>query len=118
MLAGSGHLTKLNTGTLTLDGMTNSYGGGTTINQGTVSISGDVNLGAPATLTLNGGTLLVTAGTAANAAAGTATLSAGRGITLVRQWRDDQHRLQQSDLDAARKRWPSSTTASSAAPVV
>ena len=82
MLAGSGHLTKLNTGVLTLDGMTNSYGGGTTINQGTVSISADVNLGAPATLTLNGGTLLVTAGTAANAAAGTATLSAGRGITL------------------------------------
>ena len=40
VLAGSGHLTKLNTGVLTLDGMTNSYGGGTTINQGTVSISG------------------------------------------------------------------------------
>ena len=82
VLAGSGLLTKLNTGMLTLAGMTNSYSGGTTINQGTVSIDADANLGAPATLTLNGGTLLVTAGTAANAAAGTATLSAGRGITL------------------------------------
>ena len=82
VLAGSGRLTKLNTGTLTLDAMTNTYVGGTTINQGTVSISADNNLGVPATLTLNGGTLLVTAGTAANAAAGTATLSAGRDINL------------------------------------
>ena len=80
-LAGAGSLTKTNAGTLTLGG-TNTYGGGTTINQGTVSISADANLGAPAALTLNGGTLLVTAGTAANAAAGTATLSSGRGITL------------------------------------
>ena len=82
VLAGSGLLTKLNTGMLTLAGLNNSYSGGTTINQGTVSISADINLGAPATLTLNGGTLLMTAGTAANAAAGTATLSAGRDITL------------------------------------
>ena len=75
---GSGTLTKNNSGTLTLSGV-NTFTGATTINGGTVAIAADLGLGAApgvataAQLTLNGGTLQVTA---------TATLATNRGTTL------------------------------------
>jgi fibronectin-binding autotransporter adhesin len=55
------NLTKVGTGTLTLSG-TNLYTGTTTIDAGTISISNDSNIGAGGPVTLNGGTLLTTAG--------------------------------------------------------
>ena len=67
-IAGTGPLVKTGTASVTI-GTVNSYSGGTIINGGTLSISKDANLGAvpaaPATnITLNGGSLQVTAGTA------------------------------------------------------
>ncbi|MDP6636927.1 MAG: autotransporter-associated beta strand repeat-containing protein [Phycisphaerae bacterium] len=54
---GTGSLTKLGTGTLTLSGAS-SYGGGTTISDGVLSISADNNLGtAGSAVTFEGGTL-------------------------------------------------------------
>ncbi len=78
IMAGTGDLTKDGTGTLTLSGV-NSYSGSTTIENGTLSISADSNLGAapgaatPGHLTFDGGTLNTTA---------TFTLDSNRGIAL------------------------------------
>jgi fibronectin-binding autotransporter adhesin len=79
VIGGNGGLTKSGAGTLTFTAA-NIFSGITTINQGTVSISADSNLGpAPGSvsanqLTLNGGRLYVTGGGM--------TLSGNRGITL------------------------------------
>ena len=62
-IGGSGPVTKLGSGTLTLSG-TNTYTGGTVISEGTLSISKDENLGATnGTLTINGATVALTATT-------------------------------------------------------
>ncbi len=59
-MSGSGALVKQNTGTLTLSG-SNSYGGGTTIKAGSISISDNSNLGsASGGVTFDGGTLRTT----------------------------------------------------------
>jgi fibronectin-binding autotransporter adhesin len=59
-MSGSGAFVKQNTGTLTLSG-TNSYGGGTTIKAGTLSISDNSNLGSSSGgVTFDGGTLRTT----------------------------------------------------------
>ncbi|MPZ33582.1 MAG: autotransporter domain-containing protein [Rhodospirillales bacterium] len=61
VIAGSGALTKIGSGTLRLAG-NNSYAGGTSVNQGTLAIASDGNLGAPSGgLALNGGELRPTA---------------------------------------------------------
>ena len=68
---GGGVLRKTGTGTLTLAGA-NTYSGGTVVNQGTLRVSSDANLGSGAgALSLNGGVLQ-----------NTATFSTGRTITL------------------------------------
>ncbi|MCP4565836.1 MAG: autotransporter domain-containing protein [Bosea sp.] len=78
---GTGGLTKLGAGTLTLTG-TSSYTGGTSILGGTLSISSDANLGdASGGLTFDGGSLQVTGSFASSRAV---TLgSAGGGIDVV-----------------------------------
>ena len=55
VISGTGALTKSSTGTLTLSG-TNTYTGGTTLNAGTLIVSGNEAIGT-GTLTLAGGTL-------------------------------------------------------------
>ncbi len=98
ILAGTGALNKQGAGTLSLGPVApNTYSGGTTITGGVLSIAGqstptiiapDSNLGAvPAaatanSITLNGGTLSVMTGTAANAGANNNTIKTNRGITL------------------------------------
>jgi len=60
MIWDSGSIRKVGSGTLTLT-QENTYSGGTTIAGGAISISKDVNLGAPSgVLTLDGGMLQVT----------------------------------------------------------
>ena len=61
--SGAGNLTKSGTGTLTFSAA-NTYGGTTSVTGGTLAISANDQLGAPATgagLTLNGGTLTTSA---------------------------------------------------------
>ena len=78
-LAGTYNLSKAGAGTLFLSGA-NTYGGTTTISGGTVSILSDSGLGAApaavtaAQLTINGGTLAITASGQ--------TINTNRGITL------------------------------------
>lgn len=71
-LAGSSTLVKADLGTLVLSGV-NTYTGGTVIEEGTLQISADENLGdAPGGITLDGGTLR-----------NTASLESGRSVTLA-----------------------------------
>ena len=78
IIAGTAGLTKTGEGTLVLTAA-NTLTGGTKINGGTLSIDGDSSLGAapgaatPGNITLNGGTLLFST---------VFTLNANRGITL------------------------------------
>jgi autotransporter-associated beta strand protein len=78
-LGGTGGLTKLGAGTLTLSGF-NGYSGGTTVSDGVLSISADGNLGPPPLslvtdqLTLANGTLQ---------ASDSLTLAATRGLSVV-----------------------------------
>ncbi|MBZ9942478.1 autotransporter-associated beta strand repeat-containing protein, partial [Mesorhizobium sp. BR1-1-13] len=76
VLEGSSQLVKSDLGTLVLTG-TNTYTGGTRINQGTLQFTSDANLGdASGSLTLDGGTLR---NAMAIALARGATLGAGNG---------------------------------------
>ncbi|KDD90814.1 autotransporter-associated beta strand repeat (3 repeats), partial [Bordetella bronchiseptica MBORD762] len=70
-IGGAGALVKTGQGTLVLGG-DNQYGGGTTVNAGTVQVARDANLGVAAgTVALNGGTLAASAG-----------FSSARGVTI------------------------------------
>jgi len=61
LIAGPGGLVKDGSGSLVLAG-NNLYSGGTTVNDGILAVSGDMNLGdAAGSLTLNGGTFETTA---------------------------------------------------------
>ncbi|KDC99445.1 outer membrane autotransporter barrel domain protein [Bordetella bronchiseptica MBORD675] len=75
-IGGAGTLVKTGQGTLVLGG-TNQYGGGTTVNAGTVQVARDANLGAAGgAVRLQGATL---ASTASFASARTLTLGAAGG---------------------------------------
>jgi len=77
VIDGGGHLTKSGDGILVLTG-TNTYGGGTRINGGTLAVSSDANLGnAAGTLSFNGGALQTMA---SFDSARAITINAGGGI--------------------------------------
>ena len=85
-LSGNGSLTEVSTGNLTLSG-TNTYSGGTVVNNGVLYAHNDLALGAvpssfqPANITLNGGELRDNSNAASTGGADL-DLSANRGITL------------------------------------
>ncbi len=85
---GSGALTKIGGGTLTLGGF-NSYSGGTRLNAGTVSISQDANLGASSgQVVFNGGTLRTTADLTSSRAVsleGNGSIETANGSTFLLQ---------------------------------
>jgi fibronectin-binding autotransporter adhesin len=93
-ITGSGSLTKMGSGTLTLIGLTNSYTGFTTISGGTVVINADNNLGSAGTVVLNGGALSAAAsltlvanrtlalGPASGSGAGTIDVASGQTLTF------------------------------------
>ncbi|MCI0151918.1 autotransporter-associated beta strand repeat-containing protein [Paraburkholderia sediminicola] len=71
VVSGTGSLTQAGSGTVTLTG-TNTYGGGTHLDAGILSVGADANLGdAAGALTFNGGTLQFTS-----------TLASARAVTL------------------------------------
>ena len=70
-ISGSGGITKTGNGTLTLSG-NNTFTGGTTVNAGTLNAASANALGPDSPVTVNGGTLLVSADDAIN----------GKNITL------------------------------------
>ncbi|MCF3649356.1 autotransporter-associated beta strand repeat-containing protein [Opitutaceae bacterium LMO-CP1] len=72
VMSGSGSLTKIGAGNLTLSG-TNEYEGGTTVSAGTLTISSDANLGATA------GALAVTSGASLTTSS---PISFNRTVTL------------------------------------
>jgi autotransporter-associated beta strand protein len=75
-IGGTGGLTKIGSGVLTLSG-SNSYSGGTTINGGTLAVSADSNLGnSLGSLAFGGGTLQFLSGFTSNRAV---TLNSGGG---------------------------------------
>ncbi|MEJ8852515.1 beta strand repeat-containing protein, partial [Variovorax rhizosphaerae] len=89
VLQGTVQLVKTDPGTLILTGA-NTYSGGTAINGGTLQISSDANLGAPAgALSLDGGTLATTASfgsarvTTLNAGGGTLDVANGTTLTMT-----------------------------------
>ena len=78
VISGTGAVNQIGTGTTVLTGL-NSYGGGTTISGGTLSVSVDNNLGlATGGLTFNGGVLQVT-GTSFNGTSRAITWGAAGG---------------------------------------
>ncbi len=107
---GSYALLKSGAGTLVLSG-TNSYSGGTQINDGTLSVSADPNLGKAGTgISLSGGTLQATASFTAgrtltlNGTGGTVETDAGTTLTLSNGsprlgWSDQDRRRAHSILD-------------------
>jgi fibronectin-binding autotransporter adhesin len=75
-ITGTGGLTKSGSGTLILTNSFNPYGGSTTINGGTLQVSGNIasnRIGSSPQLILNGGTLYTVA---------TSSLGSGSGVTL------------------------------------
>ena len=87
VISGSGVVNQIGTGTTVLSG-TNSYTGGTTVSDGTLSVAADANLGAAAgALTLDGGTLEASASFATARAVtigtGNGTLQTDAGVTLT-----------------------------------
>ena len=80
-IGGGTPVTKLGSGTLTIQN-NNSFTGGLNLNGGTVEFTSDANLGgASSTVTFNGGTLRYAAGATADFSARTTTFAAG-GATI------------------------------------
>jgi len=75
-ISGTGSITKIGSGVLTLAG-TNGYSGGTSLNAGTISVTADNNLGnVSGGLVFGGGSLL-------NGGGGSTAFATSRAITLV-----------------------------------